>query len=391
MSSNEKLMSTVLELRAEVEKNFPNIEKVDSLHKSLDTLEAANQEIVAKAAQQEKHRIEMEEKMNGLEVALARRSSEPGKSNYKESAEYKAMNAFMAMGGNITAEQKDLLRTDSESQGGFLVPREMDTAIIKKITEISPIRSIARVRTVSGKTLELPVRNSIPTATYEGEAQPSGESNSTYASETITPYRLTNTSPITNDMLMDAAFDMESEIFSDAAEAFAYVEGRAFILGDGIKKPRGFLDDPRVTDSFRESVTSGVLDTEDIIRVTGDLKTGYNPVFVLNRRTLAELRTQKSTTGQYIWTPGINGVVANSLAGVNYVIANDMPDIASGAMPVAYGDFMRGYTIVDRTGLVVIRDDITQKKEAIVEFTMRRYNTGQVTLPEALTGIKIKL
>ena len=128
----------------------------------------------------------------------------------------------------------------------------------------------------------------------------------------------------------------------------------------------------------------------DIILVTGDLKTGYNPAFMFNRRTLAVLRTEVSTTGQFIWQPGINGVVQNTIAGEPYVIANDMPDIASNAFSVVYADFLRGYTIIDRTGMSVIRDELTQKKKAIVEFTMNKWNTGQVTLPEAMTGLKIK-
>jgi HK97 family phage major capsid protein len=266
----------------------------------------------------------------------------------------------------------------------------MDSVIIKKITEISAIRAIARVRTMTGKTLNMPVRSSRPSASYEGEAETGTDSASNYSNETITPFRLTYTTPITMDMLMDAAFNMESELLADAAEEFAYKEGLKFILGTGDKQPQGFLADTRLTDTFLESAGSGALVAADIINVTGQLKTGYNPTFVMNRRTLATLRTEQSTTGQFIWQPGINGVVQNTIAGEPYVIANDMPDIASGAFAVAYGDFLRGYTIADRTGMSVIRDEFTAKRQAIVEFTMHKWNTGRVTLPEALTGIKIK-
>lgn len=392
--TTEEILVAVKALREEVDAGMPDPVKMDAINKFMDGLEAANAKAVGEMAEVVKKNMDLEEKMQGLEVEVARRSSAPGKADFKDSNEYKALNAFCVGGekglNDMEEEIKSALRTDIDPQGGYLVPRELDNVIVKKITEISPIRTIARVRTTAGKTLDIPIRASIPEASYEGEGEEGGESNSSYESETMTPIRLTYTAPITMDMLMDSAFDMESEILTDAAEAFAFKEGNRFVLGTGSKQPFGFLADPRVTDNFRESSTSGTLLAEDIILVTGDLKTGYNPVFVFNRRTLATLRTEKSTTGQFIWMPGINGVVQNTIAGEPYIIANDMPDIASNALAVAYGDFARGYTIIDRTGMSVIRDELTQKRKAIVEFTMNRWNTGQVVLPEALIGIRIK-
>lgn len=392
--TTEQILEAVGNLRKEVEKSMPDPEKMEKMNVFLDGLEESSQKSIAEQKERDQKALELSEKLAGLEVEVARRSTESGKSDYKDSDEFKALQAYCISGEKGLAafevEGKQTLRTDIDPQGGFLVPEELDNALVKKITEISPIRAIARVRTTAGKTLNVPVRATIPTAEYEGEGETGTDSNSTYESETLTPFRLTYTAPITADMLMDSAFNMEGEIMGDAAEAFAFKEGNKFILGTGVKQPGGFLSDTRVTDNFRESSTSGELLAEDIILVTGDLKTGYNPVFVFNRRTLATLRTEKSTTGQFIWQPGINGVVQNTIAGEPYVIANDMPDIASGAFAVAYGDFLRGYTIIDRTGMSVIRDEVTQKRKAIVEFTMRKYNTGQVTLPEALIGIKIK-
>ena len=109
---------------------------------------------------------------------------------------------------------------------------------------------------------------------------------------------------------------------------------------------------------------------------------------MLNRRTLADIRTRKSTTGSFLWMPGLNGPVANTINGYNYVLANTMADQADDSYSVAFGDFRRGYTIVDRTGLSVIRDELTLKKKAIVEFTMNRWNTGLVVLTEAIKVLR---
>jgi HK97 family phage major capsid protein len=385
----EKVVKSVEELRSEVTKSFPNIDKIEKINAFLDSYEKESQKIVAEKAQLKQQQLDLEEKISNLEVEVSR-SSKANPNNYKNTSYYKALQDYCVKGEKaLEIETKQTLRTDIDPQGGYLVPVELDNVIVKKIVEISPIRSIARVRTTAGKTLDVPVRNTIPTASYEGEAEQNNESNSTYQSESFTPYRLTYTAPITMDMLMDAAFDMETEIISDGAEAFAFQEGNRFILGTGVKQPSGFLEDTRVTDTFINSETAGTLTATDILKVTGNLKTGYNPTFVLNRRTLALLRTEKATTGQFIWQPGINGVVENTLAGIPYVIANDMPDVSAGNFAVAFGDFMRGYLILDRTGLSIIRDDVTQARNAIVNFTMNRWNTGQVVLPEAITGVQI--
>jgi HK97 family phage major capsid protein len=421
--TDDKVMEALTELRATVEsKGHIDKDKVDRLNEVLDGYEEKNQQLVLveqkaknlendikdlqtmkqqyeeeKAANDEGAK-ELKAQINDLEAAVARGVNEQKKNDpdaYKESIEYKAINHFCVEGERALSdeERKALLRTDTAVDGGILVPTELDNVIIKKIIEVDPIRSIARVRTINGKSMEMPIRNTIPVATYEGEAAAGGESASTYESETVTPYRQTHTTPITQDMLMDSAFDMESEITSDAAMAFAFGEGNGFVVGTGVKQPSGFISDARLVADARvgdAAGTSGKVFEDDLIKLTGDLKVGYNPWYVMNRRTLASIRTLKSTTGQFLWMPGLNGPVANTLNGFNYALANSMPDEASGSLSVAFGDFRVGYTIVDRTGMTVVRDELTKKTQAIVEFTMNRWNTGLVVLPEAIKILQLK-
>ena len=387
---NQEVMTAFKELRAEVEKKSPDPAKIEAMQKTLDDQEVKNQERLAEVKASEKREEEMKERMDALEVELANAAPGQGK-NYKESDEYKALDSWTKKGMEfLDQEQKAILRTDSDVQGGFLVPVEMDNVITKKITEISNIRSIARVRTIGSKSLEMPIRNTIPSAAYEGEAEQGGEDTSTYENETVTAFRQTVTVPITQDMLMDAAFDMESEIMTDGGEGFAENEGNKFVVGTGFKQPEGFTVNATVVAAARESAVSAVIGFDDMMLLTGDLKTGYNPVYVFNRRTLAFLRTLKGGDGHPLWQPGINGVVMNTINGFPYLIANDMPDIASATIPVAFGDFARGYTIVDRTGMAVIRDEVTAARQAIVKFTLQRWNTGRVTLPEAIKLLKLK-
>lgn len=385
------IMQGVKDLREEFEKKTPDLEKIEKIEKALEQQEEKNQTALVEVKAAEKREEEMKERMDAMEVELANGAGQAEGKNYRDSEEYKAIEQFIKHDAySLDAEQKAILRTDSDVQGGFLVMSEMDNAITKKITEVSNIRSIARVRTISAKSLSVPVRDTIPTAQYEGEAEAGEEDTSTYTNETLTAFRQTVTIPITMDMLMDASFDMEAEIMSDGAESFAQGEGQGFVTGSGFKQPEGFTVDSRVLANARISDVSATIGFDDVMNLTGDLKTGYNPVYVFNRRTLAFLRTLKGGDGHPLWQPGMNGVVMNTINGFPYLIANDMPDIASATIPVAFGDFARGYTIIDRTGMAVIRDDVTRKKQAIVEFTLQRWNTGQVTLPEAIKLLQVK-
>lgn len=386
----QAIMEAVTELRQEFEKKTIDHEKIDKIEVFLDEQEAKNQELLADKKSLEDKATELKERLDALEVEMTRSGGDSENKNYKDAEEYKALNNYCKNGLLIDEEHKALLRTDSDVAGGYLTSTEMDTEIIRKIVEISNIRSVVRVRTISKKSLEMPVRDTILVANYEGEAEENQDDVSGYSSETLTTFRQSVNVPVTIDMLQDAEFDMEAEIMRDATEAFAKGEGVNFVVGDGVKKPSGFVSDTRVSSAARESETTGAVTASDVILLTGDLKTGYMPIYVFNRRTLAVLRTLKDGVGGFLWQPGLNGPVSMTLNGFDYLVAEDMPDIANGAFPIAFGDFQRGYTIVDRTGMSVVRDEFTQKKKAIVEFTMNRWNYGQVTLPEAIKLLEIK-
>jgi HK97 family phage major capsid protein len=114
----------------------------------------------------------------------------------------------------------------------------------------------------------------------------------------------------------------------------------------------------------------------------------------MNRRTLAKLRRERAggsttTDGPYLWSPALDGPAMSTLGGSPYILANSMPEIGNDALCIAYGDFGIGYLILDRTATEVIRDDFTRKKNAIVEFTIHRWNTGKVVLPESIKLLKL--
>lgn len=392
---NKEVVQLVEQIREKAEKfGIESAEFKAFSAKAEDTLakqETKNQEVVAEIAAERKAREDMADQVKDLEVEIARKSGGFDGVDYKETEEYKALNLFASKGmEHVDMEAKALLRTDSDTAGGYLTSSEMDNEIIRLMTEISPIRQVARVRTIGKKTLEMPKRTGILTATYEGETAAAQDSTSEYGSETITANALTVNVPFTFDMLLSSDFDIESEINRDVAEAFAQKEGNKFLLGDGVRQPEGVLANAEVIAGAYTSESSGTITGDDIITLTGELKEGYNPLFGFNRQTLAFLRTLKGSNGQYLWNVGLGGGKPNQIAGEDYLVMQDVPSIATNALSVIYGDFMRGYTIIDRTGLAVVRDEVTRKKERIIELCFHKYNTGQVVLSEAFKALKIK-
>lgn len=372
-----------------------------------EALETASKEITSLKKDSEEFAIQ-KKRIEDLELRLVTKArSGEDKELARQQPEYKSFWEMMTtrdayhqvkhQGNPFAAFRPDLdlktLRTDADQQGGYLVPVVTDNEIRKNITEMSPVRVFARVRVATSKTIEIPRRLTIPTASYEGEAQASPTDQSTYGNEQITLFRQTVTIPATLDMMISSAFNLEQEIAMDVGEAFGKGEGNAFINGTGVLGPQGILNDARVnaTGSVQTAATN-VLDWMDMINIASQLKRGQNPMFYFNRRTLGYLQSVKSSIGVPIWQP-VSGDQPATIWGFPYSSDFiDMPDAyaGSGSKVVIFGDLRRGYEIFDLMGISVVRDDLTQKKNAITEWTFRRYNTGRVVIPEAIKILTLK-
>lgn len=381
-------------LKAKVDKGIVDTaefkEFEEKVNTELDKYEDAAQKSFLEAENLKKENKQLQERMEELELSVVQSSAKAHAKDYKQTEEYKALNEYARRGDTALApEQKQLLRTDDNTSGGYLTMSEMDDTIVKQITEISPIRQLARVKTVSSKTLSVPTRTGLVNAAYEGEAEESQTDTSDYGSESLTVFRLTATVPFTLDLLMDSKFDLESEITSDIAESFAFREGNRFVLGNNVRQPEGFLTNSGVLANAYTSAGTD-LSGDDLIELTGRLKVGYNGMFGFNRQTRAQIRKLKGTDGHYLWTPSLAQGEPPMIAGEPYMVLQDMPEIAAANYPIIYGDFSRAYTIIDMAGMSVVRDDLTRKKDAIVELTFHKYNYGKVILSEALIPLLMR-
>ena len=199
---------------------------------------------------------------------------------------------------------------------------------------------------------------------------------------------------VSEQMMEDSEFNLEEELQLEFSEQFAVTEGAALVNGDGAGKPEGFLQHADVAETVSGSAGS-IADASGqangLIDLYHGLKTAYavNGTWLLNRATLSEVRKLKDGQNNYIWQPGLASGVPNTILGQPYVEVPDMPDVAAGAFPIAFGDLRRGYVIVDRINLSVLRDPFTQATSGNVRFIARRRVGGQVVLAEAIRKLKV--
>lgn len=387
-------MAAVVALSGELEK------KSNADTGKIETLEKALHAFDIKSANEAKRLEASESAYKDIETkfaALEKEFSKPNAGNKTETKaqlreiERKGMYGFMTGafdGKSVPTEFKNIMRTDIESAGGIFVPELMEKAIIKKITETSDIYSIAKVTPISTKRVKKATRKSLPTIIRLGETEPSIQSRSSYGSEFIDAYKYTALVQVTQEELDDAEINIEAEILNDIAEAYTQAEGYDFVKGTGVNRAEGFMFSAGVSE--RVSGATAALTADALVLITGDLKTGYNPRYVFNRKTLAQIRVLKTTTGEYLWQAGnLQGGIPNVLNGEAYSVLPDMDDIAANSYPVAYGDFQRAYEIVLRKGISSIRDIYSLKSSGLVEFMFNKRLGGKLVNKEALVKMKI--
>ncbi|RUT31000.1 phage major capsid protein [Arsenicitalea aurantiaca] len=286
--------------------------------------------------------------------------------------------------------EEKALSIGSNPDGGYLVPAETETEISRLLTGISPIRAIASVRQVSSSVYRKPVTLAGPAVGWVAEtaARPQTASQTIDALDFPTA-ELYAMPAATSAFLDDAAVDVGQWIAEEVNAAFAAQETAAFIGGNGVNKPRGFLDVPQVAEADWAWESLGYVATGEagafpdahesdvLIDLVYALKAGYrqNANWVMNRRTQGALRKLKDADGNYLWQPAASPGGRASLMGFELVEAEDMPDIGAGTTPIAFGDFRRGYLVVDRQGVNVLRDPYSAKPYVLF-YTTKRVGGG---------------
>jgi HK97 family phage major capsid protein len=303
-----------------------------------------------------------------------------------------AFDHYMRSGeaSGLKALEAKALSRGSGPDGGYLVPIPAEREILRRLAKLSPIRGIASVREISGASLRRAFSTTGPASGWVGESDPRPQTNNQQIADMNFPAMELYAMPAaTQALLDDSVVDIEQWIADEIQVTFAEQEGTAFVNGDGVNKPKGFLSYTTVADASWSwggvgYVTTGVSGgfaatnpSDALFNLVYALRAGYrqNGKFVMSRRTQSLIRQFKTATGEYIWAPPSSADSAASLMNFPVVEAEDMPDPGANSLSIAFGDFERGYIVVDRLGVRILRDPYSAKPYVLF-YTTKRVGGG---------------
>ncbi|MYZ50471.1 phage major capsid protein [Propylenella binzhouense] len=360
----------------------------------LDALERRAADVLAEEKVDRIDRALQEQKRALDRLTLKSRRPELGiEGRAPEASEHKAaFDAYIRHGeaSGLKRLETKAMAAGTDADGGYLVPEETEREIGKRLAALSPIRAIASVRQVSSSVYRKPFLASGPAVGWVAETASRPQTASPTLVELQYPVMELYAMPAaTAALLEDAAVDLDQWIAGEVDAAFAEQEGAAFVAGDGTNKPHGFLDYTTVAESawawekigYLLTGVSGAFAAADASDVLIDtiyaLKAGYrqNAHWVMNRRTQAAIRKLKDGDGNYLWAPPATADGRATIMNFPVAEAEDMPDIGANALAIAFGDFGRGYLIVDRVGVRVLRDPYSQKPYVLF-YTTKRVGGG---------------
>ncbi|MFW6412676.1 MAG: phage major capsid protein [Oceanicaulis sp.] len=307
----------------------------------------------------------------------------------RKSAAQGAWGGFLRTGRAPQIEGK-ALSVGTPGDGGHVAPAETEALIERLVREASPIRQIATVRQTTSHTFKKPVSTGGTTSGWVAETAERPETDTATLDllefPTAELYAMPAATPA---ILDDALVDMERWLAEEVRDVFAAAEGAAFVSGSGTNRPRGFLSYTKTANADAEwgeigyvaTGAAGAFAAEDPTDALIDLiyagKSAYraNGRFVMRRSTVSTVRKFKDADGNYIWQPGQSAGQPATLMGFAVTESEDMPAIGADAFAVAFGDFQRGYLIVDRQGVQVLRDPYSAKPYVLF-YTTRRVGGG---------------
>jgi HK97 family phage major capsid protein len=292
--------------------------------------------------------------------------------------------------GNLRDLETKALSVGSDADGGYLVPDETERAINSALKDISPIRSIASVRQVTGSVYKKPFAITGAETGWVAETASRPETDAPTLAELSFPAMELYAMPAASSSLLDdSAVNIDEWIAEEVRDAFAQQEGTAFVSGNGTNKPKGFMDYTKVANGSWTwgsigSISTGVNGAfassgpgDKLIDLIYTVKGAYRPggTFVFSRGVQAVIRKMKDGEGNYLWQPSVRAGEPSMLLGYPVVESEDMPALATDSYSVAFGDFRRGYLIVDRVGIRVLRDPYSSKPYVLF-YTTKRVGGG---------------
>jgi len=290
------------------------------------------------------------------------------------------------------------LNKGSATDGGYTAPVEWDRTITNKLVIISPMRDLCTVQSVGGAGYSKLINLRGTGSGWVGETDQRPETNTPKFAQQVYGWGELYANPsATQGMLDDSEMNLEQWLAGEVDTEFAYQENKAFVSGDGTNKPRGLLTYAAGGTNLHPLGGIAVTPSGAVGGITGDaimdlvysLPSAFTNTarMALNRNTQLKVRKLKDGEGNYLWQPTLVAGQPATLAGYGLGEIPDMPDVATNALSIAFGDFKRAYKILDRVGVRVLRDPFTNKPY-ISFYTTKRVGGG-LENPECMKFMKI--
>jgi HK97 family phage major capsid protein len=380
-------------------------DKVRKINADLDRLGDEVKELL-KAQNRRALGTDGDEVQKHADLFLAHRKGIPLSQAHGDVEEYRAykqaLSSYFRKGGAISASVQNALSVGSDPDGGYWVTPDLSGRIATLVYESSPIRQIASVQDISTDALEGVNDLDEAGAGWVGETTDRTETTTPEVGKWRIPVHEQYAEPrATQKLLDDAAVNVEDWLGKKVSTKFARMEETAFVSGNGINKPRGFLTYSAGTPSKSgwgviEQVNSGASGAfaatnpgDKLIDLVFSLKAAYraNAKWLMGRLALGAARKLKDGQGNYLWIPAFSDTVSGNLIGHPVMEAEDMPVFAANSLSIAFGDFREAYQIVDRIGIRVLRDPFTSKP--YVKFYSTKRVGGDVVNFESLKIMKM--
>lgn len=290
------------------------------------------------------------------------------------------------------------MSTGSATDGGYIAPVEWDRKITQVLRSVSGLRTVAQIQPTTVGAYSTVWSDGSFGSGWTGETASRPNTSTPNLAQIVFKAGEIYANPaISQTLVDDAGFNIENWLADEVSAVFAMQEGPAFISGDGINKPAGLLGfstggaftHPGGGIPLVNSGQAANLTTDGLVDLVFNLPAQYrtNASWLMNSSTLARIRKFKDAGGQYLWQPSLDAINPDRILGYPVVADESMPDVAANALPIAFGDFRRGYVINDRTGLRILRDPYSSKP--FVSYYCTRRVGGGVLDPRALRLQKI--
>lgn len=396
-------MSTVIELMQERKTIWEKAKKFLDSHRNekgiLSAEDTATYERMEEDMVRLKNEIERQERLDAFEKEMNAFASKPitskpgtmqeikDKKEGRASNEYKTAfwNALKTYGGAIRPDVANVLTIGTDADGGFLVPDEFEYTIIEKLQEENIMRKLAHVITTSSGDRKIPVSASKGSAQWMDEGAAFTESDDSFAQITIGAHKVGTLIKVSDELLNDSAFNLESYIATEFARRIGATEEEAFINGDGTKSPLGLLAETGGAEVGVQAASATAITADELIDLFYSLRAPYrkNASFILNDLTIKNIRKLKDGNGQYLWQPSIVVGEPDTLLGKPLHTSSFMPTVAANNKTILFGDY-NYYWIADRQTRVFKRLGELYAVNGQVGFLGYQRVDGKLILPEAV-------